>query len=59
MCTLNNHQLWSRNIYDHELMILSMVLIDQNESNQNIFFIFGCTKEGEVFFVLQNDKHHK
>jgi len=22
MCTLNNHQLWSRNIYDHELTIM-------------------------------------
>ena len=37
MRTSNNHQLWSRNIYDRELMVLSMVSIDQHESNQNIF----------------------
>jgi len=39
MCTLNNHQLWSRNIYDHELMIMRMVPTYQHESNQNTFKI--------------------
>ena len=34
MCTSNSHQLWSRNIYDHELMVLSMVPIDPHESSQ-------------------------
>jgi len=44
MYTLNNHQLWSRNIYDHELMMLSMVSTNQHESNQNIFRVLGCAK---------------
>jgi len=35
MYTLNNHQLWSRNIYDHALMILSIVPTHQHQSNQN------------------------
>jgi len=37
MCTLNNHQLWSRKIYDHELIIMSVVPTHQHESNQNMF----------------------
>jgi len=38
MCTANSHQLWLRNIYDHGLMVLSMVPKYLHESNQNIFF---------------------
>jgi len=34
---LNNLQLCLRNIYDHELMIMSMVPTHQHESNQNSF----------------------
>ena len=35
-CTLNSHKLWSKNIYDHELM-LSVVLIDIHKLSQSIF----------------------
>jgi len=31
MCITNNHQLWSRNIYDHELMVLSTVPKDKSK----------------------------
>jgi len=50
MCTLNNHQLWSRNIYDHELMILSMVPTDQHESNQkNSLDLDALRGKGSLF----------
>jgi len=50
MYTLNNNQLWSRNIYDHELMILSMVLTNKHESNQNIFLDLHALRwKGSLF----------
>jgi len=46
---LNNHQLWSRNIYDPELMILSMVP-EINMNQIKTFFRFRCTKRKEKSF---------
>jgi len=55
MCTLNNHQLWSRNIYDHELMIMPMVPTYQHQSNQNIFKITS-TKLNSINDVWRFDR---
>ena len=53
MCTSNNHQLWLRNIYDHKLMVLSMVPKYLHESNQT-FFWFRCTdKKLKSFFLYK------
>jgi len=51
MCTLNNHELWSRNIHGHQLMVLNMVPTYQHESNQNIFR-FRYTKRKTSLFCF-------
>jgi len=39
MCTLNNHQLWLGNIYDHELMMLSMVPTHELRGKGSLFLL--------------------